>query len=64
MKAGLEINCDEKGMAVLIKALESVRADGDHIHLLTPSNGGRELDEIDPWGKPGIGEVIINWVGE
>lgn len=60
----IEISCDEQGMAALIKALEKVRSDGDHVHLLTPSNGGRELSEKNPWGKEAIGEVIINWVGE
>lgn len=32
-------------MAALIKALERVCADADHIHLLTPSSCGREFDE-------------------
>lgn len=61
---GIEISCDERGMTTLIQALERVRADGDHVHLLTRSNGGRELDEKNPWGKETIGEVIINWVGD
>lgn len=60
----VEISCDEEGMAKLIKALERVRAQGDHIHLCTPSNGGRELDEKNPWGQEAIGEVILNWVAE
>jgi hypothetical protein len=60
----VEISCDEQGMATLIKALEKVRANGDHVHLLTPENGGRGLDAINPWGKQALGEVIINWVGE
>jgi hypothetical protein len=60
----VEISCDEEGMATLIKALENVRADGDHLHLCTPSNGGRDLSETTPWGGEAIGEVIINWVGE
>lgn len=60
----IEISCDEAGMAALIKALERVRADGDHLHLRTPSNGGRDLSEKSPWGQDAIGEVIINWVGE
>jgi hypothetical protein len=60
----IEISLDEQGIVALIKALERVRADGDHIHLCTPSNGGRDLSEKSPWGKEAIGEVIINWVGE
>jgi hypothetical protein len=60
----VKIYCDENGMATLIKALERVRADGDHIHLRTPANGGRDLDEKDPWGQEAITEVILNWVGD
>lgn len=60
----VEISCDEQGMTALIKALERVRAKGDHIHLCTPSNGGRDLSEKNPWGGAAIGEVIINWVGD
>jgi hypothetical protein len=58
------ICCDEQGMTKLIKALERARADGNHIHLRTPANGGRDLDERDPWGQQAISEVIINWVSE
>jgi hypothetical protein len=57
----VEISCDEEGMAKLIKALERVRADSDHIHLRTRANGGHDLDEKDPWGIEGIGEVVLNW---
>jgi hypothetical protein len=59
----VEISCDEEGMAKLIKALEEVRADGDHIHLRTPADGGRDLNEKTPWGKDAIYEVVLNWVG-
>jgi hypothetical protein len=45
----IEISLDEQGMAALIKALERVRADGDHIHLCTPSNDGHDLSEKNPW---------------
>ena len=60
----VEISIDEQGMVVLVRMLERVRADRDHLHFRTPSNGGRELSEKTPWGKDAIGEVIINWVGE
>jgi hypothetical protein len=60
----VEISCDAQGMALLIEMLERVRADGDHLHFRTLSNGGRELSEKNPWGKEAIGEVIINWVGD
>ena len=61
---GIEIHCDDQGMATLVKALERIRPNGGHAHLLTPSNGGRELDEKTPWGEEAIGEVIINWAGD
>lgn len=60
----VEISCDEEGMAIFIRALEKARADGDHLHLRTPSNGGHDLSEQSPWGQKAIDEVIINWVGE
>lgn len=60
----IQIHCDDSGMATLIGALEKIRPDGGHVHLLTPSNGGRELDEQTPWGDPTVGEVIITWVGD
>jgi hypothetical protein len=59
----IQIDCDEQGMATLIGALEKVRF-GDHVHLLAPSNGGRELDEKTLWGRDAVGEVVINWVGD
>jgi len=57
----VKIYCDEEGMAKLVKGLERLRAEGDHIHLLTPSNGGHELDEKTPRGKKAVGEVILEW---
>ena len=60
----IQICCDEEGIATLIKMLERVRADGDHLHFFSPSNGGRDLSDTTPWGQQAIGEVIINWVGE
>lgn len=59
----IQICCDDEGMAVLIKALEDVRTEG-HLHLRTPENGGRELNEKDPWGIKAIGEVMLDWVGD
>lgn len=58
----IEISCDQEGMAKLINALERVRADGNHIHLLTPADGGRDLDDKTPWGTEAIYEVVLNWV--
>ena len=61
----IQICCDEKGTAILIRALEKLRADGGHVHLLTPGSGayrGLELSAKDPWGRDTIPEVIIDWV--
>jgi hypothetical protein len=58
----VEINCDEEGMAKLIKAPERVRADGGHIHLRALADGGRDLDEKTPWGTDAIYEVVLNWI--
>ena len=44
----IEIVCNDQGMQILMRALEKIRPDGGHIHLRTPSNGGRELSERDP----------------
>jgi hypothetical protein len=60
---GIQVNCDKQGMATLTRALEKAQHAG-HVHLLTPSNGGRELSEQTAWGKETIGEVIITWTGE
>jgi hypothetical protein len=60
---GIQIDCDEQGTAILIAALNRVQEAG-HLHLLTPANGGRELNEQNPRGKETIGEVIITWAGD
>jgi len=60
----IQIDCDEEGMATLIAAVKKAQLDGDHLHLRTPSNGGRELSEKTKWGEDAVWEVIINWVGE
>ena len=59
----IQIYCDSQGIAALIGALEKVRSSG-HLHLWTPSNGGRDLSEKNPWGKPAISEVIITTGGD
>jgi hypothetical protein len=35
-----------------------------HIHLRTPADGGRDLDEKTPWGTEAIYEVVLNWAGD
>jgi hypothetical protein len=59
----IQIHCDEAGVALLIEALERLRERG-HVHLRTPSNGGRELSETNPFGQPAIGEVIVSLGGD
>jgi hypothetical protein len=59
----IQINCDNDGLDALIAALQEARAAG-HLHLRSPGNGGRLLDEQDPWGNPAIGEVIVTLGGD
>jgi hypothetical protein len=59
----IQILCDSEGLDTLIGALDRVRTSG-HLHLRTPSNGGRELSEKTPWGDDAIGEVIITTGGD
>jgi hypothetical protein len=61
---GIQVNCDEQGMTTLLEALKKVQPTGDHIHLRTPANGGKELDEKSHWGEDTVGEVVITWTGE
>ena len=60
---GIQIYCDAQGKTTLASALEKAREAG-HVHLLTPSNGGHELNEKTPWGEETVGEVIITWAGD
>jgi hypothetical protein len=54
----IQIYCDDDGLNVLIRGLERVRQHG-HLHLRSPSNGGRELNEDTPFGREAIREVIV-----
>ena len=58
----IQINCDGDGLTTLVAALEKIRHTGGHVHLLTPSCGGHELEEQTPWGEEAVDEVIITWV--
>ena len=61
---GIQIYCDEEGMATFISSLEKLRsAAAGHVHLRTPSNGGGELSEQTPWGQGTVGEVIVTFGG-
>lgn len=61
---GIQVNCDEQGMTTLLDALKKVQPTGGHIHLRTPANGGKELDEKTPWGEDTVSEVVITWTGD
>ena len=50
---------DEKGAKIFNEALELAKKNG-HFHLLSPSCGGNELNEVNPFGKESIGEVILS----
>jgi hypothetical protein len=61
-KSVIQVNCDAEGIGVLISALgDLVAARASHVHLRTPSRGGRELDDETPWGKVAFHEVIIDY---
>jgi hypothetical protein len=55
----LQIWCDDEGMNILLKTLETVRklGPGNHVHL----RGGQHLDPETPFGTPGISEIIIDF---
>jgi hypothetical protein len=55
----IQIYADDDGLLLLRKALERVTSAG-HLHLRSIANGGKELDDANPWGQAAIGEVIIS----
>ena len=55
-RAEVEIFCDAKGLELLIKQLNHLKQGSTHVHLMTPSWAGNELDEK----TVGNGTVIIN----
>jgi hypothetical protein len=54
----IQIFADDEGLSLLRKALEQVTSSG-HLHLRSIANGGKELNDANPWGRAAIGEVII-----
>lgn len=44
-KEALEIYCDEEGLDLLLKKLQSLRSRGGHVHFMSSSWAGEELDE-------------------
>lgn len=65
MKSGktIQIHIDREGLSVLTRALNDLKAFG-HIHLRSPPSGGRDLNEVTPWGTPAVQEVIITTGGD
>jgi hypothetical protein len=60
----IEIICDARGVAVLPGVLAKVMAArSEHCHLRGRRGGGRDLDDVDPWGRKSVSEVIINYQG-
>ena len=60
---GIQIDCDQEGVSVLLKTLGALIGErAGHRHLLSASNGGHELSEVGVSGKPAVGEVIIDYV--
>ena len=55
-KAEVEIFCDARGLALLTQQLEHLRQGAGHVHFMTTSWAGTELDER-PVGK---GTSLIN----
>jgi hypothetical protein len=55
-KAEVEIFCDQDGLSLLIRQLGFLKQGPAHIHLMTPSWAGNELDET----RLGEGTAIIN----
>jgi len=56
------IAIDAAGVSQLVDLLKQLEKRGGHLHLLTPANGGHELEERTPWGGDAIGEVIIDLI--
>ena len=55
----IQIYADDDGLLLLRNALERVTSAG-HLHLRSIANGGKELDDANPWGQAAIGEAIIS----
>ena len=58
----LEVECDAAGISTLLSALGRLVGErASHIHLKGLAAGGSDLDAADPWGRPAVHEVIINY---
>jgi hypothetical protein len=61
---GLQVYCDDAGIALLQSILGKLVGSGSHVHLKAPSCGGHELSDETPWGEATIGEVVITHGGD
>ena len=58
----VQIYCDAEGMSVLLTTLaELIGAHASHRHLRSPSGGGSDLNDTNPWGEKALSEVIIDY---
>jgi hypothetical protein len=58
----INVDCDAKGMAILLKALAQLVGDrASHVHLWTAAASGGQLSDKTPWGEDAVPEVIINY---
>jgi hypothetical protein len=60
----IQFLCDDAGISMLIDVLEKLRGSGNHVHLLSPGRGGKQLSETTPFGEQALGEVIISHGGD
>jgi len=60
----IQIEVDDVGIERLIGVLNSLRGSGSHVHLRSPSSGGRDLEDATPWGEPAVPEVLIGHGGD
>lgn len=56
----IQSDCDDAGLMTLIEALKRVPKAG-HVHLRSPSCGGKELSDITPFGQSAVDEVVITF---
>ncbi|HET7680149.1 MAG TPA: hypothetical protein VFK79_08475 [Xanthobacteraceae bacterium] len=58
----INVDCDAKGMAILLGALAKLVGErASHVHLWTASASGGVLSDKTPWGEDAVLEVIINY---
>jgi len=58
----INVDCDAKGMAVLLGALAQLVGErASHVHLWTATASGGQLSDKTPWGEDAVSEVKINY---